>query len=258
VKTNQHFFVRDGLRKRQLDVPEIRALFLRSDHQAQRVRDFRTERLGKLLSGEAPHPLIDAPLLVVHLVPTQAALGLVQIDPVPYTDRQSLPLLGATPTLARLNIDGALVVRNVNPHGATHGYSQLFRNGFFEATFSLSHRTDQGLALLPSTSYEVDVVRLLGSFRGELTRLGINCECSVMLSLLHANQVKLGVSNTYDFFDGHQTLFDRPTIVLPDVLAPSEIAPEQALRPAFDLLWQAAGFGQSRNYNSAGEWAPRN
>jgi hypothetical protein len=129
-KPNLHYYVRGGLRNRQLDVPEIRGLFLRSETQAERVRDFRTDRLGKILSGEAPHRLVPGPLLVVHFVPIQAALGLVRVDPVLYSTDRTLPLLGTTGGLSRLNLDGALCVRNPNPQG-THGYSQLFRNGFF-------------------------------------------------------------------------------------------------------------------------------
>ena len=54
VKTNQHLYVREGLRKRPLDVPELRALFVRTETQAQRVRDFRSDRLAKVLTGETP------------------------------------------------------------------------------------------------------------------------------------------------------------------------------------------------------------
>lgn len=257
VKTNQHFFVRDGLRKRQLDIPEIRSLFLRSETQAQRLRDFRAERLGKILSGEAPHRLVDGPLLVVHLIPTQAALGLVQIDPVPYTDQRGLPVIGAAGTMARLNIDGALAVRNETPNGETHGYSLFFRNGFLESTYVLTHRHGQERAILPSLSYEQHLITLLGNFRGELTRLALALECAVMISLIRADEVKLGVRDDWGFLDAHQTLFDRKTLILPDVLAPADTTPEQAMKPAFDLMWQAAGFASSRNYNAAGEWAPR-
>lgn len=84
VKSNSHFFIRENGRKRQLDLPEVRGLFLRSENQAQRVRDFRTVRLGKLMSGEGPHRLISDALLIGHFVPTQAALGTVQVDPIPY------------------------------------------------------------------------------------------------------------------------------------------------------------------------------
>lgn len=254
VKTNQHFFIRDGLRKRQLDVPEIRSLFLRTENQAQKVNDFRTERLGKILSGNAPQPLVDGPVLVAHLVPTQAALGLVQIDPVPYTNQGRLPVIGTPGGLARLNLDGALLVRNETPQGETHGYSQFFRNGFFESTFVLTRRMEDGRVLLASRSYEEHLIALLGNFRGELDRLNINCECAVMLSLLRADEVKLGVQSDWGFDDPHQTLFDRKILVLPDIVARSEVSPEKAMKPAFDLMWQAAGFVGSQNYNNAGEW----
>lgn len=255
VKSNQHFFIRDGARKRQLDVPEVRGLFLRSENQAQRVRDFRTERIGKLLSDEAPHKLVEGPLVVVHVVPTQAALGLIQIDPVPYATARYLPVLGASSGLSRLNVDGALMVRNPNPQG-THGYSQFFRNGFFESVYVLTRRNADGRASLPSLAYEEHAIALLRQFRIELVHLGIDTEVTVMLSLLRADETQLGVDSRYDFLDDHQTFFDRKTIVLPDVLARSDLTPELALKPVFDLVWQAAGFERSRNYSAAGLWAP--
>jgi len=210
-----------------------------------------------MLSGEAPHRLVDGPLLVAHLIPTQAALGLVQVDPVPYTNQRGLPVIGADGGMARLNLDGALVVRNENQNGETHGYTQFFRSGFFESTHVLSRRAEQDRAILPSLLYEQQLITLLTNFRAELGRLGLDVECTVMLSLTRANEVKLGVRNDWDFLDAHQTLFDRRTVVLPDVLAMGDIAPEKALKPAFDLMWQAAGFPGSRNYNAAGDWAPR-
>lgn len=257
VRTNQHFFIRDGLRKRQLDVPELRSLFLRTEGQARRVNDFRTERLGKILSGEAPHRLVDGPVLVAHLVPTQAALGLVQVDPIPYTNQRGLPVIGTTGGRARINLDGALVVRNETVQGEAHGYSQFFRNGFFESTLVLTRRNEEGRAVLPSLLYERQLIELLGTFRGELDRLNINYECAVMLSLLRADEVRLGVRSDWGFDDPHQTLFDRKTVVLPDIVAPADVVPEQAMKPAFDLMWQAAGFVGSQNYNATGQWAPR-
>lgn len=256
-KPNLHFYVRDGLRNRQLDVPEIRGPFLHSENQAQHVRNFRADRLGKILSGEAPHRLVPGPLLVVHLVPTQAVLGTVRVDPVPYSDgRRNLPVLGSTSRLSRLNVDGALCVRSPTPEG-THGYSQFFRNGFFESTYVIGRRDETGKAQLPSLNYEEYLIALLKSFRAELVYLGIEPELSVMLSILGADEVRLGVDAIYDFLENHQTLFDRRTLAIPDVLAQSEVAPEQALKPVFDLVWQAAGFPRSRNYNADGVWAPR-
>ena len=65
----------------------------------------------------------------------------------------------------------------------------------------------------------------------------------------------LGV-NLGQFDEPYQRLFDRDTVVLPDIVARTDVPPEQALKPAFDLIWQAAGFVGSRNYNRVGVWAP--
>ena len=255
VKTNQHFFLREGARKRQLDVPEIRGLFLRSDSEAQRVRDFRTERLGKILSGEAPHRLVDGPALVVHVVPTQAALGLVQVDPVQYETQRHVPVLGTTVGMARLNVDGALAVRNPGP-GGTYGYSQFFRNGFLESVKVIDAAQPGQRVLLPSTPFEGQLIRFLQEVRTEMSHLGISSELTIMLSILRADEIQFGVRRDLDVLESHQGLFDRRTLVLSDVLMDSYTPAEPAMKPVFDLVWQSAGFTGSRNYDAEGRWGP--
>lgn len=255
VRSNQHFFIRENGRKRQLDVPEVRGLFLRSENQAQRVRDFRTERLGKLMAGEAPHRLIPGVLLVGHFVPTQAALGSIQVDPVAYMHDRALPVLSTTIPGARVNADGALVVRNPRPEG-TYGYSQLFRNGYFE-TVKVYENQGNGRVGLGSLAYEEQLIDLLSRIRVEYEHLGVGTEMTCMLSIIGADRADLGLDPRRYFVDDHQGYFDRKTLVLPDVLLPSELLPEQALKPVFDLVWQSAGLERSMNYNAAGEWAAR-
>jgi hypothetical protein len=254
VKSNQHFFLREGARKRQLDMPEIRGLFLRSEQQAQRVRDFRLERVGKLMSGDGPLKLVPGALLVAHFIPTQAALGLVQVDPVPYSSERHLPVLGSTAPNARMNLDGALAIRNPGAAG-THGYSLMFRNGFFETVKVLGHRDEVGSAVLPSISYEEELISLLNRIRSEYDQLGVSNEMACMLTLVGADNVKLGVRGSM-WPDEHQGIFDRAVVALPDVLLAAEVPAEKALRPVFDLVWQSAGFECSQNFDAHGEWAP--
>jgi hypothetical protein len=227
---------------------------LRSDQQAQRVRNFRTERLGKILGGEAPHRLIPGAVLVGHFVPTQAALGAVTVDPILYMRERRLPVLSTTIPGARVNADGALVLRNPRPEG-TYGYSQLFRNGYFETVKVFEYRGD-ARPPLGSIAYEREFIALVRDLRAEYAHLGIGTEMTCMVSILNADCVELGI-NRWDFnLDDHQGYFDRKTLVLPDVLLPAELPPEQALRPVFDLVWQSAGIERSFNYNAAGEWMP--
>jgi len=254
VKSNQHFFIRENGRKRQLDIPEIRGLFLRSDQQSQRIRDFRSERLGMILAGESPHRLVPGVLLVGHFVPTQAAIGTVQIDPIPYMRNRALPVLSTTIPGARVNADGALVVRNPGPEG-THGYSQLFRNGYFE-TVKVFPQAGEGRVGLGSLAYEEQFLVLLRRLREEYAHLGVGTEMTCMVSILNADHAELDFERWRYMLDDHQGYFDRKTLVLPDVLLPSELTPEQAMKPVFDLVWQSAGMERSANYNEAGEWAP--
>lgn len=254
VKSNQHFFIRENGRKRQLDVPEVRGLFLRSENQAQRVRDFRTERLGKLMSGEGPHRLVPGALLIGHFVPTQSALGMVQVDPIPYMQQRALPVLSTTVPFSRVNADGALAVRNPRPEG-THGYSQLFRNGYFE-TVKVYPYGDAARVGLGSLAYEEQFIAVLRLLRAEYVNLGIGTEMTCMVSILDADRVELGFDRHRHILDDHQGFFDRKTLVLPDVLLPADLRAEQALKPVFDLVWQSAGMERSANYNAGGDWAP--
>jgi Putative DNA-binding domain len=255
VKTNQHFFVRDGMKKRQLEVPEIRNLFLRTEGQAQRVRDFRADRVGKILSGSLPMRMAEGALLVVHLVPTESARGEVSIDPVPFTHTH-VPVLASSARYARINLDGALATAE-DRERKCEGYSQIFRNGFFESVEVLTRRNDIGKLQLPSLRYERAVAKLLDSYRAILSGLRVGSEISVMLSILNAQEVQLGVSqDLFDFSDEQQTFFDRPIVLIPDVTTQPETSAFQALKPVFDLVWQAAGFVGSANYDAAGAWRP--
>jgi hypothetical protein len=264
VKTNQHFYLREGARKRQLDVPEIRGLFLRSESQAQRVRDFRTERISRILTGDGAPTLLPGAVLVMHLVPSDAALGLMQVDPLHY-----LPAAGTTtrylPVLernaggsARVNLDGALFLRHSSNEAGVPGYALLFRNGFFETTqvFDSPHRDyEDGRFNLPSRGYEDACIRLVDRVRAELQHLEVSTEMTVMLTLLHANRVRVGLPAMH--FGAHDDgLFDRQHVVLPDVLLSADVASELALKPVFDLMMQACGLPGSVNYDEQGRRVP--
>lgn len=254
VKTNQHFFIRDGLRNRQLDVPEIRALFLRTESQAQRVRDFRSERLAKVLTSETPCKLQRGPHLVVHAVPTQAALGLVQLDPVPYTRRtRTLPMLGRySASSVTLNFDGAY--GTLPSHGATTtAYTQMFRQGYFEAVWVLVPFEDSEKPVLPSIAYEQLTIQFLEQVRVELAASGVALDMAVFLSVVGADEVVFAGPSDLGGGGWVPAHFDRRNVLLPDVLIPADVSVGRGMRPAFDLMCQSVGLDGSPNYGEDGE-----
>jgi hypothetical protein len=255
-KVNLHFYVREGLRNRQLDIPEIRGLFLRSENQAQRMRDFRAARLAQVVTGQTPVKLSDRPKLVVHAIPTQAALGQVFIDPVQYTKgRRTLPVLGTLPVSpVTLNLDGAFGPI-VSPGNQAPGYTQQFREGYFEAVWELAPFGDVTKPVLPGSAYESYVNQFLGNVRGEAAASNVAQQLAVFVSLIGANEAVLAGPSGMGRGWGYSVKgFDRKDILLPDVLIQPDESIGHGMRPAYDLMCQAAGYEGSPNYGADGEW----
>lgn len=253
-KPTAQFYVRESARKRQLDLPEIRGAFLRTESQAQRLRDFRTDRIGKLMSGLSPVRLVAGPIIMVHLIPTQSALGIGSVDPIPYTvnGNRQLPILGVGRGVSRVNLDGALAVRSVGADGKAHGYSLFFRNGYFETVNVLANR-GAVYSRLPSFWIAEQLSKLLTQFTEELQHLNLIEEFSLQFSLIGASSLRLGVDESRFMLEDYQTYFDREVVVLPDCLVEAGTNATIAARPTLDMLWQAAGFERCWDYNPNGE-----
>jgi len=99
-------------------------------------------------------------------------------------------------------------------------------------------------------------MRLVDGFRTELLHLGVSAEMTAMLTLLHANRVRVGLASTHLGQNGPDGLFDRQHVVLPDVQLQADVATGQALKPVFDLMGQACGLAGSPNYDAQGVRIP--
>ena len=255
-RLTQHFSIREGLRNRTLDVREIGAAFRGAANRTEWYRNLRIERLAKILAGQTPVSLGDPPKLVVHAISSQAALELAHVDPLPYVASRSrqLPCLGWGYTSGvRLNLDGAF---GEEPHSQKNdgGYTQQFRQGYFECVTDVTVSGHATGPHLNGIHYEKKVVEFLEKIRAEFAFAGVSQEMVVFLSLLRANQVEL--SSPGDMGPSSYLLqrFDRQDVLVPDVVIEAEISIGRGMRPAFDLVCQAAGYLGSPNYNQDGEW----
>lgn len=255
-RINQHFHVREGIRNRPLDMPEIRAHFLRTESQAERLRAFRTARLAKVVTGQTPVQLTSAPKLVIHVISVQAALGLVQLDPVPYARRTlPLPVIGdLSANGVGLNLDGAY---GSIPTGGRNrvGYTQQFRQGYFEAVWELAPFGDSPAPVLPSVAYERYVNGFLEAVRAQYGAHDISQELILFISLMGADKVKMSGPSEFGRSHGSDLRgFDRVDVLLPEVVILPEVSIGRGMRPAYDLMCQAAGYEGSDNYGADGEW----
>src|SRR5205823_11553266 len=87
-KNHSHFYSRNSAGKYQLDVMELRTAFELSGTTAERIRDFRAERLSRIGVGEETPASLDeeASKLVLHIVPFSAFSTSVSLDLKPLND----------------------------------------------------------------------------------------------------------------------------------------------------------------------------
>lgn len=254
-KMSNHFFVRDGLKNKPLDIPEIRSQFLGSEDRELKIKNFRTDRLSKIITGDTPFPLVVGAVLVVHVVPIQAALSQVSPDVVQYSNGRKIPIIAASggSGSVKLNLDGATGARNI-AEGRTHGYTLIFRNGFIESTWvqTTNNPAPNSKPTLHSGTFEGFLKNFISQSMSEISHWGAAGDLLIMLSLVRAKGMQLGYAKD---FNNEQLAFDRDILTFPDM----EIVPENGdlmkqMRPLLDMVWQAAGANGSQNFTEAGDW----
>jgi hypothetical protein len=142
VKINDKFYGRTSAGKYPLDVDELRSAFVLSESTAERISDFRADRLMQIASRDTLIGVHDGPLMVVHAIPFAAFATGRTIDPYAELGKVGdLPFPpGRTPRetpLTHVNLDGFALVGSHPNGGRTHGYAQLFRSGAIEGVTTL-------------------------------------------------------------------------------------------------------------------------
>lgn len=249
-----HFYGRNANGSYQLDVGELRQAFTLSQTVAERIRAFRADRLLMLGSGDVPIPLADGARVVLHILPLQGMTSDVSIN----IRGNSQTLLkihppGAAGWHLRYNLDGRLTFQD-DGHGNARGYAQLFRSGIVECV--VTYKGEGSEPQVVPVYYEDELREAASNYLQALKELGLTPPVYIFLSCLGVAGYRLGVNVWRDRIEGRK-FADRDALVIPEVMVedwPDDVA--GALRPAFDVLWNAFGYERSLNYDQNGRWAP--
>lgn len=254
---SSRFFVRDAGQRHMMDVQELRAAFVGNESLAAKLRDFRDERIARVLARAAPIPIVSAPSLVLHMVPVGRDFARTDIDPRKVGDHwlklMSTEFVRGGNT--SINLEGFIIYATPDRGDATESpsYIQLFRNGAVEVFASLYADRD-GNYRIDAVGMERRLVKMVDALRTFRADIGIGGTVIVFVTLLRFQRVALFAG---DPFLSSGRGFNRETILLPEIVLESTAADTgRTLRPIFDLLWQAAGFKGSSSYDEQGDWAP--
>ncbi len=249
------FYSRSSNGKYPLDVGELRIAFNLSETITERIRNFRTDRISKIFTGETPVPFYDNPKIILHLVPIISFNPdqRYDIDKVTSETGKLKPIYCGGWN-DRYNLDGFLSY-SWNEEKRSHSYIQLYRNGIIEAVEGLLLEPQETL-FIPSITYEKELIISLTNYLSLLKTLDVELPIFIFLTLIGVKGYTMSAGRRFLFDEGHK--IDRDILLLPETTIENyDVNAERVLRPLFDSIWNACGFPRDLYYNENGEWAPR-
>ncbi len=260
-KNTSRFYCRSSAGKYQFDYQEIKNAFLATDSQAERVRSFLQNQLGKIIADETPMRLFKRHRLVLHLLPLSSFLNQKRLD---LSDANHLASwfgpIACGSWDHRYNLDGFVTYLADREAKMCRSYCQIFFDGTIEAVCAKIFRAkdadypqNSNTALhIDSDIYESSVVRALKTYIKGYMALGIDAPIIISVALLGCKGAHLSTS-----FDTELDMvpIDRDVAILPQVQMDSldEDIPT-IMKPIFDAVWNACGLPCSYNYTENGIW----
>jgi len=254
------FYTRKDGYNQHLDWHEIRTATVANEGQRERIERFWHDRLGKIIANETPVSIEGKSRIVLHVVPIAAFGGEPVVD-VAGTIRddahQLWPMRGGGHSTS--TFDGVMTPNNLG-QGRYGGYVLLFREGIIEAVdgdvveVPMTESSDVP-RYIASVAYEQDVIRRLPEYLRELQRHRRSTPYFVMLTVLGVRGAIMGVHRRYNPGGHMGRPIDREVLMCPPILVEDLEQPAHTiLKPAFDAIWNAAGWPESLNYDDDGNW----
>lgn len=240
------FYGRTSSGKYPLDVGEIRAAMINSEHLAEKIRKFKADRIIQVMSGETYRPMGSKGKMLVHLIPVQSFTNGTAIS----ISEQRNYLEKLCPMFTSgyswtINLDG-----HFNHDGGlsdmTTSYVQVYRNGSFELCSDLGYAGtktfDQGI--------ETRLTEKVGECLDILSSFGLESSVIVFTTFVGVEGYRL----KDPFRSRGGSTQNNPLSI--DVLPLPEVALEErrqniaeVLKPSFDVLYNAFGYPEAFTYN---------
>jgi hypothetical protein len=252
------FYGRNSAGKYPLDVGELRTAFALSESTAERIRNFRNDRLIKIVARETPLVLHPGAAMVIHVVPfstfaTGRNMDVVQTLAGGYV----LPLPPGRMYQSNnyaANLDGFATFTN-QPNEPAHAYAQLFRSGAIEGVDLVGTDEKNGTPYLSGPTFENTAVSAIKNYVALTQSIDLGLPVFVFLSFCGMKGCVLRTRTEFGggYYDAGPLRQD--VIALPEVsLDSSSTDIPTAMRLSFNTIWNAFGFGQSDKYDSRGKW----
>jgi hypothetical protein len=229
--------------KMQLDVQQIGAAFAAQRSVGERLRDWKTDRISKAVSGEGPVQL-EGPKMLFHFISAAALTGEQTLPRTFETNRfvGAHRLISLSTDAYRYNADG-LLMSSRRADNAGQSYLQIFREGHLEYADSYALDSDKS-GHIASGSFEEKIQDTFERTLPLLKLLEVAEPIFASLTLVDVKGLVMWLPQSASSWSSTSHPFDRGIIVCPDMLMQNlnEGSPyPSTLLPIIDAVWQAAG-----------------
>lgn len=260
AQNSNRFYARAGTKKYEPNVEQLRHLFTDAPRMVERIRSFQTDRLVKIAGGDAPTPMSQIGKVVVHVIPLPSFVDGRMADIVSELSKGNyvpvpLDLIGFGYARA-VNLDGYLNYAQV-PEGKNKSYAQFFRNGAIEGVGEL--RSDDGATSRFLTRDLTNVVvSRVHQYLQVLKAYDMGLPVYVYLSVCNASRTVHRYVAPYGNFSDTAPLA-REIVACPEIYIDNfELDLIDAMRPAFNTLWNAVGHLRCDRYDELAKWKASN
>lgn len=249
------FFLRHSSGVEEMDVEQLRAVFLGASEMELRVRRFQEDRVQAIKSGRTPVRVESRGCAVLHIVPLGGETRSLVIEQASKTIVPFGPIYGGGSTFTnRPNFDGLLTFVGSGETPVPE-YTQLYRNGRIEAVLGrLVREADQGRRFFREAVLRNALVQSLPAYLNLLNSLGFGPPYVTMLSLVGVGGSSLGDEGWPSVEADRDDLLLEPIRIEVGRL---EGDWHPILRPLLDTLWNVFGFLRSPDFSTEGKWKPR-
>jgi len=190
---SNRFWARSAAGKYEPDVDELRQLFLAAPQLADRIRNFRLDRIAKIAADDGPVRLMKRGTLVIHIVPLSSfdAPPVLSLRDISRDYSIFAPIGSSSAQSSRINFDGVLKLSNADRDAKEQrAYVQLYRSGIVEAVNSTIRHSEQLVVFNLEDSLAANLLRLIS----DLARTGIEPPYAVLVSILGVHGARMNLA----------------------------------------------------------------
>ncbi|MHB1688441.1 MAG: AlbA family DNA-binding domain-containing protein [Ignavibacteriaceae bacterium] len=253
-KKSSKFFARNSSHgKYQLEISEIRSSIIASENLYDRIRNFRLERVSKLLNNQAPVLINGNPMFVIHIIPFNAFNYAQQID---MSSDKWLDHFNSTQYNGyrkKHNFDGYVVHNQFDNDTPADHYIQFFRNGEIEIVDTSCTTINNGNKLIYRDKFEDIFLSEIPITVKSILNFNIGFPIIVMLSVLAIKGYDIWFDSRCYIMTRSYPI-DRDNLLINEIIIQNidELSRVIKYKPLFDPVWNACGIVGSLNYKSNG------